>query len=293
MNIIVIGSINTDVIGTPLSPLTLRDSNIGRVTLRAGGVGRNIAENLVRLGADVQLITALGTDGFSSGLRAHCAAHGVGLDYAPTTGDSCGVYLCVNDEAGDMFVALNDMRIMDALTPELVDMDALNASDGVVLDANLPIPTLEYVASSCTAPLFADPVSVAKAERLSGILPRLTAIKPNLYEARLLTGCDMPEDCAKELVQLGVSRAYVSLGAEGMAWADGFGAGKLPAFERTPVCTTGAGDSATAALCVGQLRGLDALSCAAAACRAAALTIMSQDAVSEELTAGIFKTKRM
>ena len=40
---IVVGGLNLDICGLPDGELVPRDSNIGRVEMRAGGVGHNIA----------------------------------------------------------------------------------------------------------------------------------------------------------------------------------------------------------------------------------------------------------
>lgn len=64
----------------------------------------------------------------------------------------------------------------------------LNASQAVVLDTNLPAESIQYLADHCTAPLFADPVSTAKAVKLKPVLSKLHTLKPNRIEAELLSG---------------------------------------------------------------------------------------------------------
>jgi len=51
--ILVIGGANMDILGMPGEHFAWRDSNIGRVMLSPGGVGRNMAEHLARAGARV------------------------------------------------------------------------------------------------------------------------------------------------------------------------------------------------------------------------------------------------
>lgn len=48
--IVVIGGINADITGKAVKDVIQNESNIGKVTLSAGGVARNICENLVRMG---------------------------------------------------------------------------------------------------------------------------------------------------------------------------------------------------------------------------------------------------
>lgn len=58
----VIGGANIDIIGKCNQALIPYDSNIGHVTQSFGGVGRNIAENIARLGFSTHFISALGND---------------------------------------------------------------------------------------------------------------------------------------------------------------------------------------------------------------------------------------
>ena len=115
------------------------------------------------------------------------------------------------------------MEITSCITPAHIaaHMDVLNSFGAVVLDANLSPEAIEYAAQSCTAPLYADPVSTAKAVRLLPVLDKLTAIKPNIYEAEKLTGEADPERAACALIEKGVRRVFISLGEEGMLAAEG------------------------------------------------------------------------
>ena len=119
MRIAVFGGANIDIGGFSHEEARLRDSNPGIVRMSPGGVGRNIAANLALLGADVELITALGGDDRASVLRADCERIGVGLHYAlsfPEAGTS--TYLYIANADGDMLAAVNDMAIHDFVTPE-------------------------------------------------------------------------------------------------------------------------------------------------------------------------------
>ena len=69
-----IGAANLDVHGRSINSIRLRDSNPGRLNMSAGGVTRNILENMSRLGMDVQLISAVGTDAFGERIMESCAA---------------------------------------------------------------------------------------------------------------------------------------------------------------------------------------------------------------------------
>ena len=62
MKAAVIGGMNFDVVGISEKTLMMRDSNIGKIRFSAGGVGRNIAEQLARQGAETTLFTCVSDD---------------------------------------------------------------------------------------------------------------------------------------------------------------------------------------------------------------------------------------
>ena len=273
--ITVIGGANTDICGGPAASLRLYDSNPGRIEVRPGGVGRNVAHNLRLLGLNVRLIAAVGDDVFGRELIAGCAALGMDVSRMLTVpGARSSTYLYVTNAAGDMHVGIADMDVVEHITPDYLRplMDEINASDAVVADANLSAETLAYLAGACTVPLYADPVSTAKAPRLMPLLPRLAAFKPNRLESKLLTGQNYPGQAAKELLAAGVRRVFISLGSEGMIAADGKETIRLPRNFGRVVNTTGAGDAATAAIVWADLHGLDLRRTAEAALSAGAQT---------------------
>lgn len=277
---VVIGGANMDICGSPSGKLIAEDSNPGAVSVRPGGVGRNIAHNLCLLGLDVSLITALGGDIFSAGLLESCRALGMDMRMARNLPERrSSTYLYVTDESGDMHVGISDMDIVESVSPEWLSQHIarINRADAVVIDANLPEASIAYLAANCTAPMIADPVSTVKALRLKSILPRLRAIKPNALEAAALTGEQEPERAAKALLRAGVKQVYVSLGPDGILAAQGESLIRLPCENRPVVNTTGAGDAATAAIVWAGVHGLDLASTAAAALRAGAITAACPD----------------
>ena len=177
--IAVIGGANMDIGGFPSGLCAMGDSNPGRIRMSAGGVGRNIACALARLGVETQLVTALGGDAFAEVLRRTARPRRGPVQRLAFPDVASSAYLFISDPSGDMRLAVNDMAICERLTPEaLADkLAALNGMDAVVLDANLPEATLRYLAERLTVPLIADAVSAAKALRLLPVLPRLRALE--------------------------------------------------------------------------------------------------------------------
>ena len=288
----VVGAANIDIGGFPAGRVALRDSNPGRVTLSAGGVGRNIACNLARLGVETHLVAALGDDAFADIVRADCARAGVLTEFCfAFPGAASSAYLFIADSGGDMQLAVNDMAICDRLTPQALEgrVDALNGMDAVVLDSNLPAETLDFLAARLTVPLLADAVSTAKAARLLNALPRLWALKPNAIEAETLSGIPVHDPgsaarAARRLVEMGARRVFVTLGERGVCCAGDGESLHLPAPAVRLINATGAGDAFTAALAWGEARGLTLRDCARAGLAAAAIAVESMATVSPEMS---------
>ena len=285
--VIVIGAVNMDICGRPDNAPRLHDSNIGSVSLSPGGVGRNIAHNLRLLGADVKLCAAVGDDVYGESLYKGCLELGMDMSLAPRVkGGTTSCYLYVTDERGEMLVGIADTDISEHINPAYLGgiLGDLNAADAVVIDGNLPAETVRYIAENVTAPLFADPVSSVKAEKLRPALPRLRAFKPNALEAMSLTGEDSPEAAARALSALGTKRVFVSLGAEGMLACEGDTLIRLPCEASDVVNTTGCGDASAAAIIWATVNGFDLRSTAEAAQRAAALTAACPQTVCDALS---------
>lgn len=262
--VLVIGGMNLDILGTADSPFQAGDSLPGRIITSPGGVARNIAALLRSLGARVELICPLGDDQAAQQLEDSCRHLGIGLSHAIRIKGPSPTYLAIHDQQGDMVCAINDMGAMAAMTPQRLQdqMKDLPTFDACVLDANLSSDTLVFLAEKLSCPLVADPVSAVKCHRLLPILGRLHAIKPNLMEAKALTGMDSCEDAARALLEAGVRQVYISLGKDGVYFTDGNQGAYLKAPHLPQVRLTGAGDAMTAGLTLGIAKQLPLLEAA-------------------------------
>ena len=264
-HIALLGGINMDVSVHAHSTLRAGDSNTGRVQCSPGGVARNVAENLLRLGLDARLLGVLGDDVFGQALWQFGAAIGLDMRACLTLpGQRTATYVCLHRADGDMDVAVNDMDIMDALTPALLQPQQALLRDAAVLvaDCNLRPDVWQWLATEVAHPaLFAEAVSVAKCTRLGDVLAQLHTLKANRLEAQALCGraiASVQEACdaALALHRRGVGRVLISLGAQGVAWCDADGRCGHRAARAVPVVSaTGAGDALMSGLVYGHLRG--------------------------------------
>lgn len=288
--VVVVGGANVDLLGVACGRLNAEDSNIGRISESPGGVGRNIAENLARLGARPHLVSAFGTDAHGRWLRDECVRDGIDVGDSFDVADVPGSrYLAISDSGGDMRMALNDMRALDAITPSALAGLAplLDRATVVVADTNIPAETLTWLAQNCVAPLLIDPVSSAKAIRISSLLDRVYALKLNVLEAGALLGetlraedGDACEAAVRELVVAGVQRVFLTRGAAGVLAADATEILSLPAPRVTIANVTGAGDAFSAGVAYATLSGLSLRSSAEVGSAMAALALASERTVS-------------
>ena len=290
---VVVGGVNVDIGGRSFAPLVAQDSNPGTVGLSLGGVGRNIAHNLSLLGTDVHLLTAYGDDLHGERVAASCSELGIDLSHAlRIPGGTTSTYLYLTDDRGEMALAVSDMEICKKITPAYLSaqLTLLQNAQVVVADANLPAESLEYLADNCTVPLFVDPVSTVKAQKLRPILRKIHTLKPNRLEAELLSGVSIQrqEDlhrAADALLELGVHRLFISLGADGVFAAMGDERVLLPNLPGRMVNTTGCGDAFMAALVWAYLEGMDLRQTALAGLAAGAIAMESAQTINPQLSA--------
>ena len=226
----VIGGANIDIHGKSLKALRQKDSNPGTVHTSAGGVARNIAENLARLGVDSRLISAIGNDHHGQMLMRLSRDAGIEMQYvheiasAPTS-----TYLSVLDDTGDMQVAIADMSIIDQLSAErLRPQEAmLQQSSLMILDTNLSDDALEWLTGTFVdRTIFADTVSTTKALRLKPYLQSIHTLKAGTIEAEALTGCEARTQAqlrrvASLLHDEGVKRVFITRGDQGVFYSTG------------------------------------------------------------------------
>ncbi|HET7305122.1 MAG TPA: carbohydrate kinase family protein [Segeticoccus sp.] len=303
---VVVGGANVDVKARSLVEPVSGTSNPGRTVVSSGGVGRNVAENLARLGTPTHLVAVVGRDRLGADLLEHTREAGVDVSAVTADADRTGTYTAVLDHAGELLVAVSDMVASDAMPPSAVDrVRPLLAGAGlVVADGNLPADTLAHLLDACTelgVACLLDPVSVPKAARLA---PRLRtgrpvfAVTPNADELTALaalppTSGDShgPRGSAADLGSpvaalhdRGATHVWVRLGPRGSVLAS---PGREPVHlssAAVPVQdVTGAGDAMLAAFAHGLLRGLDPLDAAREGHRAAALTVQSPHTVRPDL----------
>lgn len=300
MYVLGIGAANVDVHGMSRAAIVMRDSNPGHLRTSAGGVTRNVMENLARMGVGARMVSALGCDLFGELVRRESEAAGLDMSGClMLPGVTSSAYVSILDERADMLVAMSDMSVLEHVTPEVIDSKRplILGAAAVVCDPCLPAAALERILDAAgDVPVFLDPVSTAYAHRAAPFAGRFYGLKPNSLELGILAGMDTDSDLGVEraaaaLIDRGAKCVAVSLGERGCYYADAAGNRFYRALR--PVSemrnATGAGDAFLAGLVFGFVRGYgpeQAVDCALAAGH---IAVESDDTISREMSELLLK----
>lgn len=264
--ITVIGGSNMDIQGVPNNPLTMFDSNPGKVDISLGGVGRNIADNICRLGINTKLISAVGNDLYGNEILSKCKNYGIDVDDCYVSNeDSTSIYVSILNDYNDMQVAISHMDILDKLDVSYIASkhQSINDSVAIVIDTNLRQDVIDYITSTYShIPIFVDSVSTSKCMKIKDMLGRFNTIKLNKYEAEAL--CDIKinniEDmklCAQYLLNKGVKNIYITLGKNGVFCANEEKKLHIDGVNVNIINATGAGDAFMSGLIYSYLNNFE------------------------------------
>ena len=277
--------------GGPAIPGT---SNPARAVTSFGGVARNVAENLARLGTSVTLVSRVGDDHAGRAVTEHLAD--LGADVAPVrvalSGETAQ-YVAMIGPDGELLLGAAAMDVLDGLTPDDVDRAWPEPPAWLFVDCNLPIDTLNHAVRRARGDgtlLAVDAVSTPKVARLPRDLTGVTVLFCNLAEAQALAehhawpGAANPLDLARQLHTQGAGHVVMSRGAEGIVVADADGTRTVPATAAHVHDVTGAGDAMVSGTLSLLARGADLDDAVLAGSLVAALTVESQYSVRPDLT---------
>lgn len=266
--IVGVGGANLDLNGASKAAIRLRDSNPGHISLSAGGVTRNVCENLARLGADVKLLSCVGDDAFGSFICQACQDAGIDISHLNrVAGVSSSIYLSILDADGDMLIGMSDMTIIQEHMPQAylqAQKELIQGAKIITTDPCMGENVLLQLLDLCTPEqiVSVDPVSCAYARVLAPHIGRIHTAKPNRMELEILAGMEIRSDedlqrAGAKLIEKGLKRLFVSLGAEGCFYMDHTGLvlrRKLRPVKQM-VNASGAGDSFAAAMLYATLNG--------------------------------------
>jgi pseudouridine kinase len=262
--ILVIGAAGIDIVGRLTEMPDPGSSVPAEVRPSFGGVARNVAENLAHLDQKVNFLSAVSKNLFGDLLLSHLKDVGVNVDACITSDEFyTSSYLAVLFENGSLNFALDDMRILSKLSPDvfLQQEQLIKNATGIFFDANVPevsIATIVELADQFQIPIYADATSRSVAKRLQPYLSHFTLLNANTSEAEILinhefevTGRTSALKAARKLVNMGADIVVIPMAEFGVCYATSDTSGHVPSIKTKIIDPTGAGDALSAALIYG------------------------------------------
>lgn len=290
----VLGASNVDITGFTEQKLIYGDANIGHTITTPGGVGRNIAENLHRLGFDVNLISVFGDDPLSDYLIKSCKDLGLKIDNSLFLKNaSAATFLAIMDSHNDLALGISAMDIYKNINRDLFSdkITNLKETDYTVLETNFPTDILELVIEKMSNTKFVlDTVSGKKALRSIPILPHLYILKTNLLEAQMMSGIIPTDAESKEklvayFVNLGVKHVFITTGKDGVIYGNKEIISQKGPIPSNIINTIGAGDSFVSGIIYADALGMDIHKMALYGMASASLNVQFNGAVSTKMNA--------
>ncbi|MBM4761300.1 carbohydrate kinase [Bacillus sp. B15-48] len=293
-SIICIGGANIDRKARSDQKVRLYSSNPVKMAEVCGGVARNFAENISRLGLNASLITCIGDDREGNWILEETKSQGVDVSQVwvlPT--ERTGTFTTLLDLDGESIVSMADMNIYEKLTPSMFEekWSHIAASKAVYLDTNIPKDCISYLINRCNdecIPLYIDTVSSAKAKKLPIRLDGVELLLPNKDEAEMLaeTKIDSINDCqtaCEKISQLGVKNVIITLGDHGVYYFSPEESGHLPPIQTDIVDVTGAGEAFASCTIYGIMNNEPLVRACQLGLAGAALTLQSEKSISPML----------
>lgn len=249
--IVVVGGINMDLTVSVREIPRLGETVVGGGLLEnGGGKGANQAIAAARLGGDVKMIGAVGTDRYAEILLENLRGNGVDISYVARVPGESGLAIIEVDARGQ-----NSIVVVPggngALTVEQIRKaeDAIKSADYLAAQLEIPYETVVEAfriakKQNCRTILNPSPVRTLTDE----LLRNTDVIVPNEHELRRITG--MPTRTAAEckaacarLRERGVDAVVLTRGRAGALYMDAAGSAVYPAFRVKATDATAAGDS--------------------------------------------------
>ena len=264
MKIVVVGSINTDmIVKVPRIPKPGETILGGKFSTAAGGKGANQAVAAARAGGDVTFIARVGNDMFGKQALEDFESNNINAKYIKTdNAEPSGVALIFVDEKGE-----NSIAVASGANARLSHRDVTEAEE-VIKSADILLMQLETpmesvkraakIAKEAGVKVILNPAPACPLDNT--LLSTLYVITPNESEAELLTDIsvtDFPsaEKAAFILLDRGVEVAIITMGSKGALIKTRELTKIVPGFKVNAVDSTAAGDVFNGSLVVAMAEG--------------------------------------
>ncbi|HWI60294.1 MAG TPA: PfkB family carbohydrate kinase [Symbiobacteriaceae bacterium] len=292
------GTIFVDLKCFPKYEINYKGRNPGSAQFFHGGVGRNVAETMARLGSDVRFSSSVQEGGIGHEVLNRLNDAGVEVDAINVSAarDAHGMWVAILHRDGDLACSISQMpdtRYMEEAWAKHGQRIARDAKL-IVLEFDLSDTLAEDVlrdAEALGVPVVGLPGNFECIRRRPDLLPRLNTFVCNQIEAEELVGgkpiSSIPaaKQAAKTILERGLEQVVVTLGAQGAValargWDEPF---HVPVLPVDVVDTTGAGDAFVAGLSHALAAGAGLKLAVQAAVRVAAWTVSSTESVCHDI----------
>jgi pseudouridine kinase len=274
------------------APLIAATSNPVSGERSFGGVARNVAENLARLGVATSLVTIVGDDENGRAILRHLRDVGVDTSQTVSTVERpTAEYAAILDPRGALAIGVADMEIIDLFTAAHIERiwSHLAAASWVFAECNLPadmLATLIARKHGARFHLAVDTVSISKGLRLPDDLSGIDLLFLNRDEAGAILGVDVTATKAVAALRArGALAVVLTLGAEGCVVATEEAVRLVPSVRAELVDVTGAGDAMISGTLYGMLAGERPSVAARTGALLASITVESEATVHPNLSA--------
>ena len=294
MSITVIGTIFVDVKGIPYGGFIPDGRNPGYMLNVHGGVGRNVAEDLARLGTDARLAALTDKSALAREVIERLEKSGVDTRFVKATDAGMGTWMAIFNDKGDVAASISvrpDLSPLTALLDEKHE-EIFKDADSVILEIDIEedaaAGVFEY-AAKYDKKIYALVSVMSIALERRKFFPQVECFICNLQEAGMLAEKDLSgmdtaalEKTVFETAKAeGFGKLIVTLGENGCVYADARTGetGFCPAEKVSMVDSTGAGDSFCAGAASALTCGKSLYEACREGCRVAARVIQSTENV--------------
>lgn len=258
-----IGAANLDIYGKTSLPIKEHYDHPGTIYATAGGVTRNVCENLANLGTDIKLISAIGDDFFGKMIIGLSEEAKIDMsNIIRVKNCSSAAFMQVQDKNNDMHLAICDMSINKNITVSFLKTKTklLKNAKLLIVDPSLSKEVIKYLCS-LEVPLFLDTVSDFYAKKIIPYIKYIYTIKCNKTEAESITGIKIINKetllkAANKILNKGCKRIYITLGRKGSFYIDKNESILMKIKEsKNVVNASGCGDAFFATVIYGYIKG--------------------------------------
>ncbi|WP_139488666.1 PfkB family carbohydrate kinase [Brevibacillus dissolubilis] len=296
----VIGTVFMDVKGFANQNYQATGRNLGNIQFVHGGVGRNVAENLAKLGTNTGFVSTVDSSGMGLEVINHLQANSIETSFVQATDNGMGMWLAILNENGELAGSISQMPQVNTMQ-ELIIKHAeefISKSSHVVLEIDLTVEIARHViavAKKHNKPVYGIPGNLDVAGKYKDVLDGLDCFIFNNYEADVLFGHEFTSleleaklDAVKTYVDqsVGLQSVVVTLGEQGSVYYDRRTQelGHQPVFPVDLIDSSGAGDSFFSGTVMALIRGVALKNAVICGTKVAGWTITVKESICPDLT---------